>query len=248
MKLPLLFSIKQHHPRRCRAFTLVEILLAFAIFGMVLLAIYACWTLILKSSKIGQDAAAQIQRERVAINTIKEALGGVVSYQSAPQYYTFLADNDENGHLSFAARLPEVFPRNGMMAFKGYEVRRVNFSVENGPDSQRQLVLRQTPLLREMHRDEEEFPFVVARGVNKLEMEFWDNRKNDWVDEWTRTNELPKMIKFKLEFHRTNPNQPYAQPVKEEILDIAALPAIMVPTTYQGPAQPGNQAPPPLTP
>lgn len=238
------------HCRCRRAFTLVEILLAFAIFGMVLLAIYACWTLILKSSRIGQDAAAQIQRERVAINTIKEALGGVVSFQSAPQYYTFLAENDNNGYLSFAARVPEVFPRNGMMAFEGYDVRRLNFSVENGPglDAPRQLVLRQTPLLREMHRDEQDFPFVVARGVNKLEMEFWDNKKNDWINEWTRTNELPKMIKIKLEFHRTNPNQPHAQPVKEEILDIAALPAIMVPTTYQGPAQPGNPTAPPVTP
>lgn len=226
-------------PQRSHAFTMVEILIAFAIFGMVMLAIYSTYTLILKSAHIGQVAAAQIQRERVAVNTLKEALTGVVSFQSAPEYYSFFADNDNNGYLSFAARLPESFPRSRMPRFIGQDLRRVEFSIETGPDSERQLVLRQMPLLREMHRDEKEFPFVVAQGVHKMEFEFWDGRKNDWVSEWTRTNELPKMVKFKLEFHRTNPKQPYATPVKSEIIDIAALPAIMVPTAYQGPNQPG---------
>jgi type II secretion system protein J len=248
--------------RQSRAFTMVEILVAFVIFSMVILAIYSTYTLILKSAQIGQAAAAQIQRERVAVNTLKEALAGVVSYQSAPEYYSFFADNENNGFLSFSARLPELFPRSGMPRFHGYDLRRVEFSIEDGPESQRQLVLRQMPLLREMERDEQDFPYVVARGVNKMEFEFWDQQKSDWVSEWTRTNELPKMLKFKLELIRSNPRNPSAIPVKVEVIDIAALPAIMVPTIYQAPNQPGapgappgtppggipNPAPPPITP
>lgn len=232
--------------RSNRAFTLIEILVAFAIFGMVIMAIYACYTLILKSAKIGQDASAQIQRERIAMRTVKEALASVMSFQADPQNYSFLAENSDNGLLSFAARLPEMFPRSSRVAFDGFDVRRVSFSVESGPDQQRQLVLRQTPLLKEINRDEQEFPFVVAKGVNKMEFEFWDLKKSDWVDEWTRTNELPRMIKIKLEFVRQNPNQPYAQGVKEEVIDIAPLPATMVPTIAQGnQQQPGGAPPPP---
>ena len=230
---------RKGHPFK-RAFTLIEILVAFAIFSMVLMAIYACWTLILKSAKVGQDAAAQIQRERIAMRTIKEALGCVLSFQADPQNYSFLAENSDNGFLSFVARLPEMFPRSSRMIFDGFDVRRVNFAVENGPDMQRQLVLRQTPLLKELNTDEKDFPFVVAKGVDKMELAFWDLKKSEWIDEWTRTNELPKMIKIKLEFVRHNPKLPYAQAVKEEVIDIAPLPAMMVPTGAQGPNQPGG--------
>ena len=88
-------------------------------------------------------------------------------------------------------------------------------------------MLRQTPLLKEMHPDERDFPFVVAKGVNKMELEFWDQKKSDWINEWTRTNELPRMIKIKLEFARRNPNQPCAQSSGEAVMDVMPLPAIM---------------------
>lgn len=222
-------------PKRFRAFTLIEILLAFAIFGLVLMAIYATWTLILKSKVIGESVAAQIQRERVAMRTIKEALGAVLSFQADPQNYSFLADNDSGGFLSFAARLPEMFPRSRLPDLDGFDVRRVSFSVENGPEMQRQLVLRQTPLLKEVSVKEQESPFVLSKGVDRMELQFWDLRKSEWIDEWTRTNELPKMIKIKLEFLRRNPNKPHEPPLKVEVIDVAPLPAIMVPIAAQGP-------------
>lgn len=235
--------------RRHRAFTMIELLVAFAIFGLVIMAIYATWTLIVKSARIGQDAAAQLQRERVAVRTLKEALASVMSFQSDQQNYAFVAENDGSGTLSFVARLPEMFPRSSRLAFDGFDVRRVSFSVEQGKGYEKQLVLRQTPLLKDMNADEKDFPFVVAKGVNKLEFEFWDVRKRDWVGEWTRTNELPRMIKFKLEFERKNPNDPYAAGTRVEIMDVAPLPSVMVPANAQGSqtggAQNINNLPPP---
>lgn len=239
------FSRFQHRSDRKAGFTLIEIMMAFAIFGLLIASIYACWSLILKSTKIGQEAAARVQRERMAMRTIKEALGCVMSFQADPQNYAFLAENDNNGFLSFAARLPEMYPRSSRPAWLGFDVRRVSFSIENGAEfSQRQLVLRQTPLLKDMHPDEKDFPFVVAKDVNKMEFEFWDQKKADWIDEWTRTNELPKMIKIKLEFVRRTPNQPHAQALTEEVIDVAALPAIMVPAIFQGPNQAPGTPPP----
>lgn len=238
--------------RRRRAFTLIEVMMALTIFGLLIAAIYSSWTLILKSTQIGQEASARVQRERITMRYIKEALAGVLSFQADPYNYAFMAENDNNGYLSFAARLPESFPRSSRPAWEGFDVRRVSFSIEAGADySQRQLVLRQNPLLKEMHPDEQNYPFVVSKEVNKMEFEFYDQRKRDWVNEWTRTNELPKMIKIKLEFIRRNPKDPYAQPQREEIVDIAPLPAIMVPTIYQGPPggqpgqPPGGGTPPP---
>lgn len=217
--------------------------MAMAIFGLLLAAIYASWTLILKSTQIGQEAAARVQRERITMRMIKEALAGVLSFQADPYNYAFIAENENNGYLSFAARLPESFPRSSRPAWDGFDVRRVTFSIEPGADySQRQLVLRQNPLLKEMHPDERDFPFVVSKDVNKMEFEFWDNQKRDWISEWTRTNELPRMLKIKVEFVRRNPREKYAQPKKVELVDVFPLPATMVPTIYQGPpsGQPGG--------
>jgi type II secretion system protein J len=245
------FRAPQSNRRSGRAFTLIEILVAIAIFSLVIMAIYATWTLIIKSAKIGQDAAIQIQRERIAMRTLKEALASVMSFQADQQNYAFVAENDGSGFLSFAARLPEMFPRSSRLAFDGFDVRRVSFAVEQGKDYQRQLVLRQTPLLKEMNSDEQDFPFVVATGVNKMEMEFYDLRKRDWVSEWTRTNELPRMVKMKLEFERKNPKEPYAAGVKEEVIEILPLPSVMVPSIAQGGRQTGReqiqQTPPPIT-
>ena len=50
-----------------RAFTLVEIMLALAIFGAVMIAIYSSWSSILRGSKVGLEAAAEAQRSRVAV-------------------------------------------------------------------------------------------------------------------------------------------------------------------------------------
>ena len=116
MKLTRPFHRQSDSLRPREGFTLIEIMMAFAIFSLLIASIYACWTLILKSTKIGRDAAAWVQRERIALRTIKEALAGVLSFQADPQNYSFLADNDENGHLSFAARLPELFPRGNRPA------------------------------------------------------------------------------------------------------------------------------------
>src|SRR6185436_3494672 len=101
------------------------------------------------------------------------------------QHYGFVAEKGDNGMLSFVAQLPESFPRGGR--FGDFDVRRVSFSLESGADSQSQLVLRQNPILKEMDEDERDHPLVLTKGVDKMEFEFWDDRKKDWVDEWTAT-------------------------------------------------------------
>jgi type II secretion system protein J len=230
-----------------RGFTLIEILMAMAIFALVLTAIYATWTLILKSKKIGVEAAAQLQRERVAWRSIDEALSCVRSFQADQQHYAFVAENGGTPSLSFVARLPESFPRSGR--FGDFDTRRVIVSLEGGRDGQQQLVLRQHPVLMELDRDEEENPYVLANGVDKMEFEFWDQRKNDWVDEWTQTNQLPKMLKLTLEFVRRDPDHPYGAAVaREEISRIIQLPSAMVPAAFQTPNQTQGGPPPPPPP
>jgi general secretion pathway protein J len=230
--------------RRAGGFTLIEILVAIAIFTLVITAIYSGWMTILRASKVGLEAAAQAQRERVAIRTIEEALTSSRSFAADVQHYWFVGENGDDATLSFVARLPDSFPRSGK--FGDQDVRRVSFSVENGPDSQRQLVLRQSPILMDFDEDEKEHPLVLARHVKGLVLEFWNPSRNEWLEEWTQTNQLPKMVKVTLQM--APPDQPSRGSSRppEEITRIVALPSVMVPAGWQMPQLPlgGTPGPP----
>lgn len=229
---------------RSGGFTLIEIMMAMAIFALVLTAIYATWTLILKSSKLGMAAAAQVQRERISIRMIEDALVSTRSFAADLQHYGFIAENGEAATLSFVARLSRSFPRSGK--FGDFDVRRVTFSVESGHGSERELVLRQNPILMDVDVDEQEHPLVLAKGVNKLLFEFWDVRLNDWVEDWKQTNQLPKLVKVTVQFAEPNQHGSYSQR-KEEVTRIVALPSITVPANWQMPGAPGSPPPPPAT-
>ncbi len=224
-----------------RAFTLVEILIAMGILSLVLAAIYSSWTAILRASKVGLDAAAAVQRARIAGRLIEESLGSVQSFAANQRYYSFVAQNGSEPMLSFVSRLSPSFPRNGR--FGGLDVRRVIFSV-NG---RRELVLQQYPLLMDLDEDEKNYPLILARNVKEFKTEFWDSRLQDWIDEWKQTNQIPVMVKVSL---KIADNQHSTQ-AGEQICRIVSLPSVMVQAGWQlprglpgAPATPGNPAAP----
>lgn len=248
-------------------FTLVEILIAIGILAMILTAIFASWTAILRATKTGLDAAASVQRTRIALRMLEDSLGSAQSYYANLPYYAFLAQNGSDASLSFVARLAKSFPRSGK--FGDLDVRRLTFSLEDGPDGGRQLVLRQCPLLMDLGPqvtdadnpvlyDEMHNPLVLAKNVKAFDMLFWDRDKNDWVDEWLdlKTNQLPRLVMFTLAVA----DAPGSLKATEEITRVVALPATTVQPIWQLPrqgpgARPGAQpgpgspgAPPPGAP
>lgn len=174
------------------AFTLVEVLLAMGIFSLVIVAIYASWTSIMRGTRVGLTAAAEVQRTRVAVRSLEESLGAAVMYADNPAYYGFFADTaGEFGYLSFVARLPESFPGSGL--FPGQPLRRVTFSV----DQDKNLLLMQSTLL-----DVSETPYTIklAPKTAVFAMEFFDARMNEWLPEWIATNALPNMVRVAIDF------------------------------------------------
>src|ERR1051325_7602872 len=230
-------------------FTLVELMLAIAIFMAVMIAIYASWSAILRGSRIGQQAAAESQRSRVAVRALENSLMSLQLFLANVKYDYFSADTSGDfAALSFVAHLPKSFPRSG--DFGDQVVRRLTFTVEPGTNSDNVLVLRQNPILFQTSADEEENPLVLARHVKEFTLEFWGPRSKDWEPEWLFTNQLPKLIRFTLAFGR--PNQRVLQP-EDTITRVVSLAAIPVPVGVQtaggGPAgRPQAHLPPPPRP
>ncbi len=182
---------KSSRSARC-GFTILEVMLAISIFAFVMVAIYACWSQIMRGTRIGLSAAAEVQRTRVAIRSLEEALGGAVMYSDNPRYYGFYADTSGDfAYLSFVARLPESFPGSGL--FPGQTMRRVTFRV----DEKRNLLLSQSTLL-----DVSEAPYTItlAPKTAVFALEFYNPRMNEWIPEWIATNALPNLVRVAMDF------------------------------------------------
>lgn len=187
-------NLSRIHHRR--GFTLIEIMMALMIFSLVLAAIYSTWILVMRATQVGQDAAAQAQRQRVALRTIEDSLMCIQSFQASQKYYSFVVENGESPRLSFASRLPDIFPRNGK--FGDFNLRRLTYSLEAGQDGAKNLVLRQSPILMDLDEDEQKYPLILARNVKSFIVECWDTNKIEWADEWLTTNYIPSMVRVGL--------------------------------------------------
>jgi prepilin-type N-terminal cleavage/methylation domain-containing protein len=217
---------------RQRAFTLVEIMLAIMIFSIVLGAIYSTWMLILRSTKVAQEAAAQVQRQRIAVRTIEDSLMCIQSFQASIQYYTFIVQNGDTPELSFVARLPDNYPRNGR--FGDFNLRRLTYTIEPDADAAfgNDLMLRQNPILMDMDQDEQNFPLVLARNVKGLAVECWDTNALAWTDEWDDTNSIPPMVRVTLALGGKSGVSGNASP-ELDITRVIAIPSATLPSVLQ---------------
>ena len=223
------------------AFTLIEVLIAVSILTVIIYAIYASWTAILRGAKVGQDAAAEVQRARIALRSIEQAVTGVQMFSMNANFYSFDVDNTgDSALLSLATRLPASFPGSGVTRalFGDQAVRRVTFSVESGARSGNQLVMTQAPLLYDTNSTLQPYTLVLASNVSHFGIEFWATNGGvaDWSDEWTQTNQLPSLLRISLEF--ASANATLRGPVEVMTKEVA-LAAMAIPQAYEIPSVQG---------
>jgi len=205
---------------------------------------------VMKATKVGQEAAAQAQRQRIALRTIEDSLMCIQSFQASQRYYFFNVENGDAQVLSFASRVPDVFPRNGK--FGQFNLRRVTFSLEAGDGGEKNLVLRQNPILMDMDEDEQKNPLILARNVKTFEIDCWDTNQMDWVTEWVDTNSIPPLMRVGLVMGGTVDNGGSAPELT--VVRAFSMPSSMMPSAVQrgGPGGPAGgglpQLPPPVIP
>lgn len=224
------------------AFTLLEIMVALALLAIIVMAIYSSWFSIVKGSAAAARAAAAGQRTRMAMRTVQDALLSACMYSQNARYYGFVVGAEgDYSELSFTAHLPNSFLRS--RKFDGAEVRRVNFTIEDGPDSQKELVLRQNVLLMDPDKDETENPIVLAKDVQQFIVEFINPKTGDWTSEWLYTNQLPSKVRVTLTLGDKKSDKP-----QESMVGTVALPSQPVRVEWQAPVGAFNPGAPPNSP
>ena len=201
----MIMKIKTH--KKSAAFTLIETMMAVLILSMAIAAMHSTWMAILGATKSGARAAAQIQRERVALGTMELALNCSVIYfnetrqnQGLTNFYSFVVDDfDTYKTLSFVARLPEDFL--GSSHFPHQPIRRVTLQVEPTRSGRNDLVMRQwqmTKTERAMEDGDDGLAITLARDVDLFEVKFWSSIVEDYVEYWDEPEVLPKRIRIYL--------------------------------------------------
>ena len=129
-------------------FTLPEVLAAVTILSLVILMIYASWAALLRVTESSAVAAEHTQRERVAIQVIKEALGGASWYENRAEGPLELEAGEPFSRLKIITRVPPSFW--GGRALGGHPLRRIEFVTEETTTGEHRLVMVQQALLAEV--------------------------------------------------------------------------------------------------
>lgn len=208
-------------------FTLLELMLSIAIFSMVLTAIYAIWHFIVRGTMVGIEAAAEIQRSRMAMRALEDAFTTSVMFTANIKNYAFLADTSgDMASVSLVSRLPASFP--GVGRYGDQIVRRVVFEVHAGRNGD-ELVMAQAPMMQDTEQVEP-YSLVLARDVNRFQLEFWDLQKAEWLDEWSDTNQMPRMVKISLGLGRSGSGSGS----QDLNVRLVSIPSAAVPGDIQG--------------
>jgi len=221
------------------AFTLLELMLAFGIFVMILTAIYMTWISILKGSQAGLKAAAEVQRSRIAMRTLEDAFNGTEYFVSNMRYYMFLADTSGDfAKVSLATRVPDGFLGAQQTKLMNQNVRRVSFFTEPTANGMRDLMMTEVPILAATNNGYEAYTVRLAKDVTHFQLFFFDPQKGEWLDEWTKTNQLPKMVQIALALgHKVGGT---AKP-DDVAYSLVALPSVGVGPDVQGGLRRGPQ-------
>jgi prepilin-type N-terminal cleavage/methylation domain-containing protein len=203
---------------RRHAFTIVEVMIAIAIFAMVIMAMYAVWTSILKGSRAAQNAAAAVQRSRIAVNALQESFRTAQLFTENLKDYVFLADTSGDlAAVSMVSRLSPAIP--GFAVQRGLAMCRISFYTQPGPNGGNELVMTHAPILLDTnHPTAEPYSAVLAKDVTLFTLQFWDRQKNEYIDEWRYTNQLPPKVLIALGTGKTGASSTPQDVVVREVI------------------------------
>jgi len=214
--------------RNSSGFTILEVMIAIFIFALVLTAIYSTWFGILKGTKSGTNAAAAVQRSRIAMRALEDAFLTMQMFNDNLKHYWFITEaNGDFSGASFVARLPASYP--GVGRYGDQIVRRVSFSTRPAAEGNYELVMSQAPMLMNTNTGAvEAYELVLAKDVSLFMLEYYDLQTGEWFTDWVNTNTLPRLIRITLGQGKSKNSTFAPQDIVTRVVAAGAQPVIGV--------------------
>jgi prepilin-type N-terminal cleavage/methylation domain-containing protein len=203
-----------------RGFTLLEIMLAFFIFSIIIFTIFTTYTGTFKTINLTESRLELYRRASIAMERISEDLQASYvsvlppdSFGRPAEYTQFIGeDNQINGRdadsVSFFSRIPQMFS-DGEETVSGllisYEV------VEDTENEELKLLRSENPEFTDDTELKE--GLLLCDGLQSVSFTYYDE-EGDEYDSWDSESEnskgrLPRLVSIGLEFiNEENPEEP----------------------------------------
>ena len=191
--------------------TMIEVLVSMAILVMMLVAVWSTFNSTLRGIEITEKSQERSMVIRTAISRMTSELSmAYLSFnrpQAEPRHFTYFEGRSSGGNdnVTFSAFAHLRMRKDANESDQSL----IQYFVADDPDdsSRQHLYRRESRRLTGDLPEELEkyFPaYVVLEDVDSLELEYWDQQKNEWLDEWStvgtdgQPDRLPERIKIKI--------------------------------------------------
>ena len=181
--------------KKRRAFTLLEIMLAVAILGMMALAIYRFVSTNLTAVRLSTEISETDARYEGLANLLIEQLQALAPGQGALGGEPYKFNGRSRDELTWVCPAgPGVLTRYAV----GEYFVTLRLRPIEGSDKMELGILRESEDDDNPVPDEQSWVSLLT-GVNSMEIRYFDPRLNAWVDRWTDRGTLPHLVRLTID-------------------------------------------------
>jgi prepilin-type N-terminal cleavage/methylation domain-containing protein len=207
-----------------RGFTLVEVLLAVTILGLVVTAVYSTWSAALMAWRRGSDASEVFQRQRIVMDALTELAQSVVYFGASPSLYA-VSGRSKPGWgdtVSFVTASDVLLPPSEAI---DAGMRRVTISLEQDEYGRKYLAIVNSPAVS---GDETNITAVLQAHVLSMDVSgfyvrYLDPRNSAWQDAWEDASMIPLAMEFTVVFGEQGDRLPPVVVTRAVDLPVAAF-------------------------
>lgn len=197
--------------RAARGFTLAEVMIAVAITAMIGGMVATSFTTGFRAKEMVEEEAEIYRELRVGMGRVVREISmafisnnyDTVRYRDNADRPTFFSG--ESDEISFSMLGHQRLSRDAKESDQSI----VFYKVDRDPDEPGSYSLQrcEKPVIDEEPDRCEDWQTLVSE-VKSLDLKYWDNKKNEWVDDWdTRSNEHPNQLPDRVRVELTAKNE-----------------------------------------
>lgn len=186
-----------------RGFSLLEMLVAIVVLVAAMSIAFEVFNATIRGWKRGTEVAEGIKHGDFAMSQLTAALNSTIYFNNTRKVYAFLVEKDDLQGLpadtiSFVTASGAFMPFDSPYANGPHRLKLFIDVDENGDPA---LFALPMPAIADPEDFEDEYatePLLVSRSVSGLQIFFWDDDNEEWIEEWEPENSIPERILIDL--------------------------------------------------